>query len=197
MKKWIGVGMVISGMATTMCAQVDVTTMAYEGFYMSGKLASWSIEGKVTARTPGGRVTGISKTSGTGGSVAAGYRINPYFRGEAEIAYAVSADNQDQLPMIMGQFYGDYPIEDTPLMPYIGVGFGGSWYKDEDFSDYLNTGCYSISLGCAFAVTERLSFDVSYRYLQTGTFKGKMRDGTSLNFKLRANAFVAGVQYNF
>ena len=103
----------------------------------------------------------------------------------SRFAEDVTADIQTTSLFING-FYDFQPftIGDTPVTPYFGGGVGISRNKmgtaiapsDVDVSyigdNKINQFAYKLSAGTLFSLTEQLSLDVNYQYVNLGAFKG-------------------------
>jgi len=103
----------------------------------------------------------------------------------SRFAEDVTADIQTTSLFING-FYDFQPftIGDTPVTPYFGGGVGISRNKmgtataptNVDVSyigdNKINQFAYKLSAGTLFSLTEQLSLDVNYQYVNLGAFKG-------------------------
>ena len=90
--------------------------------------------------------------------------------------------------LFINGFYDFQPfsISNTPITPYLGGGVGisrnkiGTIVEHEDGppngittdGDTINQFAYKLSAGTLFSLTEQLSLDVNYQYVNLGAYKG-------------------------
>jgi opacity protein-like surface antigen len=115
--------------------------------------------------------------------------------------------------------YYDFPTWGA-MTPYVGAGVGAAWLKMSDFTDYNPTEdatglsgdvstwnfAFALYAGLAFAVNDRLTFDVGYRYLYMGDIETDdllAPDGTNdtfnpFNFEdIASHDIKIGLRYAF
>lgn len=131
-------------------------------------------------------------------SGSAGYRFNPNFRLEGEIAYrkndadlgipGVSGDAKGTNYMINGWY--DF-ANSTLFTPYVGGGIGWATANEKasglgiTASDHENAFIYQLGAGVAYNLTQKFALTADYRYLNTS------------NFNYIANEIRGGVRYSF
>jgi len=194
---------------------LGMTVMTYaqegKGLYVSGKFAFFTGDAKWSGKANDGFFftdgdTGKASNNLSGFTAALGYRFSPKFRCEGEFAYATKGSTD--LMTFMGQLYGDIPIKNCPLTPYLNVGIGGVQYASDDHfqhgsggSKNLSSVCWNMGVGCSLAVTGGLSIDASYRYFQTGAMKYTVdfygASAAECDIKLNSSVFLAGLRYAF
>ena len=196
MRKRIAVVMVALGMVTVVGAQDETKTEA--GLYLGGKLTIFNAKAKLSVSSDYGSASATGRENFTGLTAAIGYRVSQQFRCEGEFGY-VSKNNVD-ITTLMGQFYMDFPIANSPVQPYVNVGFGGVWYEEPFTKVYLDGplsgACLNMGAGCAFKVSERLSIDIAYRYFQTSKLKFDV-ESVNCDLTLGASMFMMGATYRF
>jgi len=126
--------------------------------------------------------------------------------------------------LFINGFYDFQPfsINNTPITPYLGGGVGLSRNKMEmeEYKNGLsNTGlffdsqdpyefAYKLSAGTLFSLTEQLSLDVNYQYVNLGEFKSGVEltrgevvvrqfDVGMSGGEIRAQELMIGLQYKF
>jgi opacity protein-like surface antigen len=111
-------------------------------------------------------------------------------RDEGDSSKTVEAKIETHALFING-FYDFQPfsISNTPITPYLGGGVGfsrnklGTTVQHEDGipdggttdGDTINQFAYKLSAGTLVSITEQLSLDVNYQYVNLGAFKGGVR----------------------
>ena len=139
------------------------------------------------------------------------------FKGISPDAQDVTADIQTTSLFING-FYDFQPftIGDTPVTPYFGGGVGISRNKmgtatapsEFDVSyvgdNKINQFAYKLSAGTLFSLTEQLSLDVNYQYVNLGAFKGGIVGITGADKErptnggdIKTQEIMVGLQYKF
>ena len=135
------------------------------------------------------------------------------------------ADIETQTLFING-FYDFQPftISNTPITPYLGGGIGvsrnkmGTAVRANDAGapsrridgTSINEFAYKLSAGTLFSLTENVSLDVNYQYVNLGAFKSKTRnvrvldgvvDGALLKGysggDIKSQELMVGLQYTF
>lgn len=114
----------------------------------------------------------------------------------------------------MVNVYYDLPLG-GPFTPFVGAGVGiarnhidsvtyrlNGGFLDIEESRTRSTLAWALMAGGAYALTDRLSLEVSYRYLDAGDVKtsGSLRAGGSapaLSSDLRLHEVLAGVRWSF
>lgn len=116
-----------------------------------------------------------------------------------------------------------FSISNTPITPYLGGGVGisrnkmGTIVEHEDGppngmttdGDTINQFAYKLSAGILFSLTEQLSLDVNYQYVNLGAFKGSTevydeeereeedyQRGTN-GGEIKSQELIVGLQYTF
>ena len=116
-----------------------------------------------------------------------------------------------------------FSISNTPITPYLGGGVGisrnkmGTIVEHEDGppngmttdGDTINQFAYKLSAGILFSLTEQLSLDVNYQYVNLGAFKGSTevydeeereeedyQRGTN-GGEIKSQELMVGLQYTF
>ena len=135
----------------------------------------------------------------------------------------VDTANIDTTSLFINSFYDFQPftISNTPITPYVGGGIGISRNK-MGITTQLTNGvpvsfieghttsefAYKFSAGTLFSLTEQLSLDVNYQYVNLGGFKSTNRiyvDGvpaTDLQKginggDIKSQELMVGLQYTF
>ena len=126
--------------------------------------------------------------------------------------------------LFINGFYDFQPfsISNTPITPYLGGGVGfsrnklGTTVQHEDGipdggttdGDTINQFAYKLSAGTLVSLTEQLSLDVNYQYVNLGAFKGGVRveingvfAGNLVNGvnggEIKTQELMIGLQYKF
>ena len=126
--------------------------------------------------------------------------------------------------LFINGFYDFQPfsISNTPITPYLGGGVGisrnkmGTIVEHEDGppngmttdGDTINQFAYKLSAGTLVSITEQLSLDVNYQYVNLGAFKGGVRveingvfAGNLVNGvnggEIKTQELMIGLQYKF
>lgn len=150
-----------------------------------------------------------------GGSMAVGVSIpvaNGAFR--SEIEYSKNADAEKthhfagdsykaklESQSLLANVYYDFNTG-TKLTPYVGAGIGGAKIKaslnGEGIDDTTFT--WQISAGVAYALTDKLSLDAGYRFIDYGDFS---EEETDINWwekdkvESKAHEIMLGLRYTF
>ena len=150
-----------------------------------------------------------------GGSVAAGILIpvaNSAFRTEIEYSknsdaekthhyYGESYKAKVESQSLLANVYYDFNTG-TKFTPYIGAGIGGTKLKASLDGDSVDdkTFTWQIGAGTAYALTENLSLDIGYRFINYGDFS---ETETDVNWwekdkvESKAHEIYAGIRYSF
>jgi opacity protein-like surface antigen len=185
-----------------------------EGFYVSGNIgfAMLSDSDITDSTTPGLTIT-MEYDTGLALGGALGYDFNR-FRVEGEISYqkndidkvsilgfpfAASGDVSSLAFLINGYF--DF-VNDSAFTPYITAGLG---YAQIDLNDFNIAGsgepdysqddsvfAYQVGLGVGYAVTEKVTIDVKYRYFAT-----EDPEFDTATAEIASHNFLLGVRFNF
>ena len=185
-----------------------------EGLYVSGNIGFAMLsDSDITDSTlPGATITTEYDTGWTLGG-ALGYDFNR-FRVEGEISYqtndvdkigamGVSFDASGDVSSLAFLINGYFDfVNDSGFTPYISAGLG---YAKVEFNDLkvpaissLSAGdddsvfAYQVGLGVGYAVTEKVTIDVKYRYFAT---EDPEFDTTTA--EIASNNFLFGVRFNF
>ena len=108
-------------------------------------------------------------------------------------------DTKIEQQRYMLQLYYDFPIR-SALRPFVNLGAGASYIevksKDVNFSETADdtTFTWNAGLGLGLNVTRHLSFDLGYRYIDSGKPKF-FKEADSVKFKNHEGYF--GVRYTF
>ncbi len=145
----VGVGLLATASAPAFAADVDVPADEYAamGWYLRGD-AGWS-----WLHTDDGDDGALA----LGGGI--GYQYSDNLRADIRADWA-GLDGDGHLTTVLGNLYFDIPL-DGALTPYLGAGAGYGWASgnDEGFA-------FALMAGVDFALTDRLSADLGYRYRQ-------------------------------
>ena len=185
-----------------------------EGLYVSGYFGfAMASNSDLTDSTVPGVTVNTEFDTGLALGAALGYDFNK-FRVEGEISYQKNDVNQIGLQgvpfnnngevvafsfLING--YYDF-INKSAFTPYIsaGLGFAQVEFNDLDISGLGFSGSndedtvfsYQVGIGLGYAVTEKITIDVRYRYIGT---EDSEYDTTKAEFA--SNSFLFGVRFNF
>lgn len=126
--------------------------------------------------------------------------------------------------LLINGFYDFEPltINKKSITPYFGGGIGvssnrlgatkmfvGNEDLDQNFQgDFVNDLAYKLSAGTLFGITEKLSLDMNYQYINLGAFEGgdEIHSGGRFNSvklanrqggEIKAHEFMIGLQYKF
>ena len=130
----------------------------------------------------------------------------------------------DSTSLFINAFYDfkSFDISSTSVTPYLGGGVGisrnkvgsqqqydegapnGAFFNDKTISQFA----YKLSAGSLFSLTEKLSLDINYQYVDLGSFKGGTdltRNGVLLGRfdaglnggKIKTQELMVGLQYKF
>jgi len=185
-----------------------------EGFYVSGNLGfAMASDSDLTDSTVPGVTVNTEFDTGLTFGAALGYNFSR-FRAEGEISYqkndvdkisaqGVFLDATGDAIALSFLINGYYDFKNnSAFTPYIsaglgfaqiefnnlnisGLGFSGSGDEDTVFA-------YQIGIGVGYAVTEKVTIDVKYRYFST---EDSEYDTTEAEFD--SNNFLFGVRVNF
>ena len=184
-----------------------------EGLYVSGNIGFAMLsDSDITDSTEPVTLT-MEYDTGWALGGALGYDFNR-FRVEGEISYqtndidkvgamgvslAASGDVSSLAFLINGYF--DF-VNDSAFTPYITAGLGYAQIDLNDFnvagsglSDYSDDDsvfAYQVGLGVGYAVTEKVTIDVKYRYFATEDLEF---DTTEVD--VASHNFLFGVRFNF
>ena len=152
-----------------------------------------------------------------------GYEYDARFTNAGLTNLTVEAKMQTEALFING-FYDFQPfsIRNTAITPYLGGGVGISRNKMGTAVEYyngipsgdtadgktINQFAYKLSAGTLVSLTEQLSLDVNYQYVNLGEFKGGIRaydDGVFLGNnqrginggEIKTQELIVGLQYKF
>lgn len=185
-----------------------------EGLYVSGNIGfGMASDSDVTDSTIPGFTLTMEYDTGFALGAALGYDFNR-FRVEGEIAYQkndidkvsalgvpldASGDVSALAFLINGYF--DF-VNDSAFTPYISAGLG---YAQIDLNDFNIVGsgepnysqddsvfAYQVGLGVGYAVTEKVTIDVKYRYFATDD-----PEFDTAEAEVASHNFLFGVRFNF
>lgn len=185
-----------------------------EGLYVSGNIgfAMLSDSDLTDSTLPGATITLEYDTGFTLGG-ALGYDFNR-FRVEGEISYqtndvdkigamGVSLDASGDVSSLAFLINGYFDfVNDTGFIPYLSAGLG---YAKVEFNDLKVSGlsssgagdddsvfAYQVGLGVGYAVTEKVTIDVKYRYFAT-----EDPEFDTTEAEIASHNFLFGVRFNF
>jgi opacity protein-like surface antigen len=185
-----------------------------EGLYVSGNIGfSMASDSDLTDSTVPGITVNTEFDTGLALGAAIGYDFNK-FRVEGEISYQkneidkigaqgvlfVPSGDALALSFLINGYYDI--VNSSAFTPYIsaGLGFAQVEFNDIDISgigfpgssDKDTVFAYQIGIGVGYAVTEKVTIDVKYRYFDT---EDSEYDTTAAEFT--SNNFLCGVRVNF
>ncbi len=202
---------------TSVCVLVfffSAPVYSAEGFYMSGNIGfAMASDSDLTDSTVPGVTVNTEFDTGLALGAALGYDFNR-FRVEGEIAYQKNDIDKIDSPGVILDATGDAValsflingyydfINSSAFTPYIsaGMGFAQVEFNNLDISSLGFSGsndedtvfAYQIGIGVGYAVTEKVTIDVKYRYFDT---EDSEYDTTESEFA--SNNFLFGVRFNF
>lgn len=166
----------------------STTVYSAEGLYVSGNLAfAMASDSDLTDSTVPGVTVNTEFDTGLALGAALGYDFNR-FRVEGEISYqktdidkvtmGISADASGDISSLAFLINGYFDfVNDSAFTPYISAGLG---YAQIDLNDFNVAGsgepdysqddtvfAYQIGAGIGYAVSEKLTIDLKYRYFAT------------------------------
>jgi opacity protein-like surface antigen len=185
-----------------------------EGLYVSGNIGfAMASDSDITDSTVPGVTVNTEFDTGLAFGAALGYDFNR-FRAEGEISYQKNDIDKIGSPGVILDATGDAKalsflingyynfVNSSAFTPYIsaGIGFAQVEFNDLDISSLGFSGsndedtvfAYQIGIGVGYAVTEKVTIDVKYRYFGT---EDSEYDTTKAEFA--SNNFLFGVRYNF
>ena len=147
-----------------------------------------------------------------GGSIALGVFTpleNGAFRTEVEYTKNAEAEKTNfsiikakaETQAVLANLYYDINTG-SKLTPYIGAGIGGAKVKFsvEDESEDKTTFAWQIGAGIAYALTDKLSLDMGYRFIHYGDFtqdEELFDEYEHDKFESKAHEIHLGLRYNF
>jgi opacity protein-like surface antigen len=154
-----------------------------------------------------------------------GYEYDADYNGGGEEAARMSlAADLDSTSIFVNGFYDFQPfiIRNTAITPYLGGGIGISRNKIDKLNeltagvsqgvtvegDTVNQFAYKLSAGTLVSLTEQLSLDVNYQYVNLGSFKSGARVEINGVFnqdlvegvnggEIKTQELMVGLQYKF
>ncbi|MDF2550114.1 MAG: hypothetical protein K0S07_1181 [Chlamydiales bacterium] len=162
------------------------------------------------------------KDHGFGGAFA-GARWSSGLRLEAEYAYrqnkikeytdagtlvvSVPADKaRQQMQSLMANVYYDIPVENSPVIPFVGAGIGAARINTRGTTLGLTThsknkdvGMYQLMVGIDGRLNDSTRAGVTYSYYRCGHVRLDSRDvaGTSWKTKSQGHSVSANVKFEF
>lgn len=133
------------------------------------------------------------------------------FRGELEVNLHRTltskwddGSGRDQFKNRSVMFNAYYDIDTgTQFTPYVGAGLGVTRlsyteqeYGVEKIHKASNELTWQLSVGATYALCDKTSLDLGYRFVKSGDFKVHYEDGYD-NYKITNNEFYFGVRYAF
>lgn len=196
---------------------LSISTIAYsaEGPYVSGNLGLAILsDSDVTDSTVPGITLDIESDTGLALGVAAGYDFGNNIRIEGEIAYqkndvdkasllGVDVDltgDTSSLAFLLNGYY-DFANE-SAFTPFISAGLGVAEVEINDFNvpgsglpssnDDDTVFAYQVGAGVGYAVNEKVTIDVKYRYFGTSD-----PDFETTTAEYSSHNFYAGIRVAF
>jgi len=195
---------------------LSISSIAYSaGPYISGNLGlAIASDSDVTDSTVPGITLDIESDSGLALGVAVGYGLGNNTRIEGEIAYqkndldkasllGVDVDltgDTSSLALLLNGYY-DFATE-SAFTPFISAGLGFAKVEINDFNvpgsglpssnDDDTVFAYQVGAGVGYAVNEKTTLDVKYRY--TGTSDPDFDTSTA---EYSSHNFYAGIRVSF
>ena len=154
-----------------------------------------------------------------------GYEYDADYNGGGEEEAGMSlAGDLDSTSIFVNGFYDFQPfsIRNTAITPYLGGGIGISRNKMDEITeltagvsqgvtidgDTVNQFAYKLSAGTLVSLTEQLSLDVNYQYVNLGAFKSGVRVEVNGAFnqnlvkgvnggEIKTQELMVGLQYIF
>ena len=209
---------VILGISSTAYSQeekVKSNENLKTGLYISADIGAALLNDSewTDSTVPGFRID-IDNAAGIGFGVAVGYAFNKNFRLEGELAYqqndidhvsalGVSLDakgDSTSLAFLVNGYVDFY--NNSPFSSYIGAGIG---YARVDINDFNLVGlglpnyndkdtvfAYQLCLGIGYAISEKVTFDIKYRFFQTENLEF---DTSEIEYS--SHNIYAGIRYSF
>ena len=185
-----------------------------EGLYVSGNIGFAMLsDSDITDSTDSGVTLTMEYDTGWTLGGALGYGFGS-FRVEGEIAY--QANDIDKLSILGIPFnasgdvsslaflingYFDF-VNDSAFTPYLSAGLGYAKVDlndfniagsgEPDYSDDDSVFAYQVGLGVGYAVTEKVTIDVKYRYFAT-----EDPEFDTAEVEVASHNFLFGVRFNF
>lgn len=135
------------------------------------------------------------------GGVAVGKK-SWHWRVDGEYAYGTILGGDDNntdlmLHMLSGNLYYDFLLN-KKWTPYIsvGIGLGQADISGDYGGDPSNFSIFQIGSGLSFDISQNLSIDVRYRFLQTSEVEFE-DSGVALKFNLSVHSALMGVRFYF
>lgn len=184
-----------------------------EGGYVSGNIGAAILSDiDVTDSTVPGLTVELESDTGLAFGIALGYGFDNNMRIEGELAYqkndvdkigafGVSVDangDTSSLAFLLNGYY-DF-VNDSALTPFISAGIGFAKVEINDFSvmgvtlgsEDDTVFAYQVGAGVGYAVTEKTTLDLKYRYF--GTADPEF-DTTEAEYS--SHNFYFGIRYSF
>ena len=185
-----------------------------EGLYVSGNIGfAMASDSDITDSTVPGVTVNTEFDTGLAFGAALGYDFNR-FRAEGEISYQKNDIDKTGSPGVILDATGDAKalsflingyynfINSSAFTPYIsaGLGFAQVEFNDLDISGLGFSGsndedtvfAYQVGIGIGYAVTEKVTIDVKYRYIGA---EDSEYDTTKAEFA--SNNLLFGVRVSF
>ncbi len=151
-----------------------------------------------------------SKKSNTGAGIAFGYKYDNNVRTEVSLSHAklFSMKNEGEsysmnaraTTLLVSAYYDFAGVINPSITPYVGAGVGLSTIrtkfsqKEVSESNRTNAFSYQVGTGVDVKLSNNISLDVGYRYINYGN--RKMKDSDE-KVKFNAHNVVAGLKYSF
>lgn len=156
------------------------------------------------------------------GSAVCGWNFEPGNKlgeGRIELEYSHRSNQLDQVKFVEGSFQGDGKVVADSLLlnffavyhdkdrwsPYFGGGIGAARIEAVDLqvtghslsSDADVVFAYQLGVGCEYALTDRLSLDLGYRYFSSSRPEFSEPDGRLFKMDYLSHNVVLGLKLGF
>jgi len=156
------------------------------------------------------------------GSAACGWDFepgNPVGEGRIELEYKRRSNSLDQVKFVQGSFKSSGNVTADSLLlnffgvlhdnsrwsPYLGAGIGAARIEASGLQvtgQPLGSGsavvlAYQLGAGVEYALTDRLSFDLGYRYFSTTSPRFTETDGSKFGMDYVSHSAVLGLRVGF
>ncbi len=177
------------------CAEVYFSGNLGAVFLSDADIDDGFDSGELTFDTGFGLLAAFGHSYGTGvrSEIELGYRANDIDRVRALGGSASVNGDVTSLSVMINGFY-DFPVQGS-FTPFIGAGLGfanveadiNGLGKEDD-----NVFAYQLAIGGSFDMSERMKFDIQYRYLGTSD-----PDFDGLEAEYNSHAIFGGLRYTF
>jgi opacity protein-like surface antigen len=108
---------------------------------------------------------GEEDDGGVTAGLGVGYQWNDYLRADARLDWSGPFDAGAvdlEATTLLGNAYIDIPLIDD-ITPYVGAGLGWGWVDRDGGGDDSGL-AYSLMVGSAFTISDKIELDAGYRY---------------------------------